>query len=288
MSGRPSELFSLFAGLETLSGIGPKTAKLFPQMGIEAPRDLLFTLPHTGVDRRLRGSIQEADLPGVVTVTVMIGAHRPPRNRGGAYRIQVEDEQTSFQLVYFHARGDYLERILPTGSQRVVSGRVEIFDSIAQMVHPDHAVTPEDAAAIPSFEPVYPLTAGVTQKVMFKATRGALERMPAMAEWIAPSQIAKSEWPDFVGAIRAAHTPTGQDELGVTSPARERLAYDELMAISLRLHWHGKKSATFRGRSAERRVSCKQKYWRHCLIAQRARNSGRFPKSLMIWRAVIG
>jgi ATP-dependent DNA helicase RecG len=141
----------------------------------------------------------------------------------------------SFQLVYFHARGDYLERLLPTGAQRVVSGRVEIFDSIAQMVHPDHAVTPEEAAAIPSFEPVYPLTAGVTQKVMFKATRGALERTPEMAEWIAPSQIDKSEWPNFVDAITAAHTPMGQDELGVTSPARERLAYDELMAHQLTL-----------------------------------------------------
>ncbi len=86
MSGRPAELFPLFAGLETLAGIGPKTAKLFPQLGIEAPRDLLFTLPNTGIDRRLRPSIQDADLPGVVTVAVTIGAHRAPRNRGGAYR----------------------------------------------------------------------------------------------------------------------------------------------------------------------------------------------------------
>ena len=158
MSGRPVELFPLFAGLETLTGIGPKTAKFFPQMGVETPRDLLFTLPHTGVDRRSRGSIQDADLPGVVTVTVTIGEHRAPRNRGGAYRILVEDDLTSFQLVYFHARGDYLERSMPTGSRRVVSGRVEIFDSLAQMVHPEYAVKEEDAAEIPGFEPVYPLT----------------------------------------------------------------------------------------------------------------------------------
>jgi ATP-dependent DNA helicase RecG len=235
MSGRPAELFPLFAGLETLTGIGPKTAKLFPQMGIEAPRDLLFTLPHTGVDRRLRGSIQDADLPGVVTVAVTIGEHRAPRNRGGAYRIQVEDDQTSFQLVYFHARGDYLERTLPTGSRRIVSGRVEIFDNLAQMVHPEHAVTEEDAVEIPVFEPVYPLTAGITQKLMIKATRGALERIPKVDEWIDPNQKAKSEWPDFATAMSAAHTPLGQEDLAVTSPARERLAYDELMAHQLTL-----------------------------------------------------
>ena len=235
MSGRPAELFPLFAGLETLAGIGPKTAKLFPQLGIEAPRDLLFTLPNTGIDRRLRPSIQDADLPGVVTVAVTIGAHRAPRNRGGAYRIQVEDDQTSFQLVYFHARGDYLEKLLPTGSRQIVSGRVEVFDSVAQMVHPEHAVPEDEATDIPVFEPVYPLTAGVTQKMMFKATRGALERMPKVDEWIDPNQKIKSEWPDFSVAILAAHTPLAQEDLAVTSPARERLAYDELMAHQLTL-----------------------------------------------------
>jgi ATP-dependent DNA helicase RecG len=235
MSGRPAELFPLFAGLETLTGIGPKTAKLFPQLGIEAPRDLLFTLPNTGIDRRLRPSIQDADLPGVVTVAVTIGAHRAPRNRGGAYRIQVEDDLTSFQLVYFHARGDYLEKLLPTGSRQIVSGRVEVFDSVAQMVHPEHAVPEDEATDIPVFEPVYPLTAGVTQKMMFKATRGALERMPKVDEWIDPNQKTKCEWPDFSVAISAAHTPLAQEDLAVTSPARERLAYDELLAHQLTL-----------------------------------------------------
>jgi ATP-dependent DNA helicase RecG len=235
MSGRPVELFPLFAGLETLTGIGPKTTKFFPQIGVETPRDLLFTLPHTGVDRRSRGSIQDADLPGVVTVTVTIGEHRAPRNRGGAYRILVEDDLTSFQLVYFHARGDYLERSMPTGSRRVVSGRVEIFDSLAQMVHPEYAVKEEDAAEIPGFEPVYPLTAGITQKLMFKATRGALERIPQIDEWIDPNQKIKSDWPDFTDAMTAAHTPLGQEDLAVTSAARERLAYDELMAHQLTL-----------------------------------------------------
>ncbi|MEP1991329.1 MAG: ATP-dependent DNA helicase RecG, partial [Ascidiaceihabitans sp.] len=97
MTGRPASLFPLFAGLETLEGVGPKTAKHFTQLGVEAPRDLLFTLPHTGIDRRLRDTIQGADLPGVVTVAVTIGQHRPARNKGGAYRITVEDVETTFQ-----------------------------------------------------------------------------------------------------------------------------------------------------------------------------------------------
>jgi ATP-dependent DNA helicase RecG len=109
-----------------------------------------------------------------------VGRHRPPSGRG-PYRVEVDDAATRFELVFFHARGDYLQRLLPTGARRVVSGRLELFDGVAQMAHPDHVLPPEEAGTLPSFEPVYPLTAGVTQKVMFKAARSALARAPELA-----------------------------------------------------------------------------------------------------------
>ena len=235
MSTRPEPLFPLFAGLETLEGIGPKTAQHFGQLGITAPRDLLFTLPHAVIDRRLRDTLKDAALPGTLTVAVTIGKHQPARNRTGAYRIHAEDAQTSFQLVFFHARGDYWQKQLPEGARRVVSGRVELFDGIPQMVHPDFAVPEEDADAIPSFEPVYPLTSGVTQKLMYKATRAALTRVPPLEEWSDPGQIAAAGWPDFDGAIRSAHAPQSLGDVGATAPARERLAYDELFAHQVTL-----------------------------------------------------
>lgn len=235
MSGRPEPLFPLFAGLETLPGVGPKTAQMFPQLRVEAPRDLLFTLPQSGIDRALRATVKDAALPGTVTVAVTIGTHQPPRNKGGAYRINVTDAETSFQLVYFHARGDYWKRQLPEGARRVVSGRVELFDGIAQMVHPDHAVAEEDAGDIPAFEPVYPLTSGITQKLMYKATRAALDLIPEMAEWIDPAQKSQSQWPDFTDAAQAAHSPQTLNDLSPASVARERLAYDELLAHQITL-----------------------------------------------------
>ena len=105
---RPEILFPLFADLETLDGVGPKTAQNMGQLGISAPRDLLFTLPHTGIDRALRDTIQGAVLPATLTVKVKVGAHLPARNRGGAYRINAEDSQTSFQSV------SYTHLTLPT------------------------------------------------------------------------------------------------------------------------------------------------------------------------------
>ena len=220
MTGRPEQLFPLFAGLETLDGVGPKTAKLLEQTGIEAPRDVLFSLPYAVVDRRKRSTIKGQDLPATMTVEVTIGAHRPPRSRGGAYRIHVEDAGADFQLVFFHARGDYLKKVAPTGERRVVSGRVEIFDGLAQMVHPDHIVLPGEAKDIPDFEPVYHLTQGVSQKLMFKAAASALSRAPELKEWIDPSQAEGAGWPAWYPAIQQAHRPKGMDDLSPSAPAR--------------------------------------------------------------------
>ncbi len=235
MSGRPEILFPLFAGLETLDGVGPKTAQLMEQLDVETPRDLLFSLPYAVVDRRRRDTIQGFDFPKTLTVEVTVGNHRPSRNRGGAYRIHVEDAQTDFQLVFFHARGDYLKKILPEGSKRVVSGKVELFDGMAQMVHPDHVVPPNEAGSLPEFEPVYHLTQGVTQKTAYKAAQSALARVPALAEWIDPTQVQRQKWPDWANAIHASHHPHGADDVAAFAPARERLAYDEFLAHQLTL-----------------------------------------------------
>ncbi len=233
--GRPEILFPLFAELEGLDGIGPKTAKNYAGLGVETPKDLLLTLPVGGVDRTRRASIREASLPGVVTVEVEIGPHRKPASRGRPYRVHVTDAETSFELVFFHARGDYLERILPTGSRRVVSGKVELFDGLAQMVHPDHILPSAEADTIPAYEPVYPLTAGVTQKGIARAVASALPRAPYLGEWIDLDLLRSREWPAWPEALEQVHKPAGPDTLSQSHPARERLAYDELFAHQLTL-----------------------------------------------------
>ncbi|NVK16272.1 MAG: ATP-dependent DNA helicase RecG [Rhodobacteraceae bacterium] len=247
MSGRPEILFPLFAGAETLQGVGPKTAQTLSQIDIETPRDLLFSLPYSVVDRRRRDTIRGVDLPATVTVEVTIGRHRPARNRGGAYRIHVEDAETEFQLVFFHGRSRYLEAQLPEGSRRVVSGKLELFDGLAQMVHPDHMLPVEEAHGIPEFEPVYSLTHGVTQKTMYKAAQSALARMPELAEWIDPAQMLRENWPAWHEALHSAHAPQGPDDLSPQAPARARLAYDELFAHQLTLALARQKERKARG-----------------------------------------
>ncbi|MCA8881155.1 MAG: ATP-dependent DNA helicase RecG [Rhodobacteraceae bacterium] len=235
MTGRPETLYPLFADLETLPGIGPRTARHLAQIDVTRPRDLIFTLPQGGADRRLRPSVLGAPPGTTLTVRVTVRRHLPPAQKGRPYRVQVEDDRTAFTLVWFHPNPRYLERLLPVGAVRLVSGKVEHFDGMAQIAHPDHVVPEAEAMTIPPFEPVYPLTQGVTQKVMAKAVAGAIARAPALEEWIDPALRTARGWPDWQAALRAAHAPDSAADLAPKAPPRERLAYDELFVHQMTL-----------------------------------------------------
>ncbi|WP_323038122.1 ATP-dependent DNA helicase RecG [Pararhodobacter sp.] len=235
MTGRPEILFPLFGDLEGLDGIGPKTAKNFSGLNVLSPRDLLFLLPHSIIDRQIRRSVREVLPPEVATVEVDVGLHLPPRQRGRPYRVLVKDAEQEFQLIFFHARAEYLQKILPTGQRRMVSGRIEVFDSIYQMAHPDHVLRVDEIDQLPRFEPVYPLTAGVTQKMVKRAVTSACARVPDLGEWIDPELKKRKGWPSWKEAVLKAHDPSAAEDLSPAHPARQRLAYDELMAHQLTL-----------------------------------------------------
>lgn len=232
---RPEILFPLFAALDTLEGIGPKTAKALAPLGVERPKDFLFLLPHSGVDRSRKASIRDVVAPATVTIEVEVGLHFPAHQKGRPYRVSVRDAAVEFQLVFFHARAEYLRELLPTGQRRIVSGKIEIFDGVGQMVHPDHVLRVEEAASLPAFEPVYPLTGGVTQKQISKGISAAMARTPDLAEWIDGPLKAREGWPDWRAALAAVHAPQGLNDLVPDAPARARLAYDELFAHQLTL-----------------------------------------------------
>ena len=235
MSGRPETLFQLFADLTALNGVGPKIATNFQQLDIHRPRDVLFTLPVSGIDRTLKTSLKDCVIPGIATVSVEVGMHVPPSVKGRPYYVHVKDSDSEFRLVFFHARGDFLKRHLPTGQRRIVSGKVELFDGLAQMVHPDHMVPEGQAHMLPGFEPVYPLTHGITQKTLWKASEAALSICPDLPEWIDPQLKSREKWPDWRDAVEQAHRPKSISEISADIPARRRLAYDEFFAHQMTL-----------------------------------------------------
>ncbi|MEM7190357.1 MAG: ATP-dependent DNA helicase RecG, partial [Pseudomonadota bacterium] len=233
--GRPDILFPLFADLTGLPGVGAKTAKLFEKIGAARIVDLLLTLP-TGIeDRRIRDSLHGIRSGEVATVSVDIVEHRPGRTSSQPYRVIVDGGETVFTLVYFRAKRDWLEKLLPPGGRRVVSGRVEFYDGHLQMPHPDLALSEREAEGLRPWQPVYPLTQGLFQRQVAKAMSGALQRLPDLDEWIAPAVMRDRHWPGWSSAIRLAHAPDGPEALSSGNPARQRLAYDELLSHQLAL-----------------------------------------------------
>jgi ATP-dependent DNA helicase RecG len=235
MSTRPEILFPLFAELETLGGVGPKSAKSMAALNITKPRDLLFSLPYSGVDRSFRASVAEVRPPATVTVEAEVGRHLPPSARNRPYKVEMTDALTTFHLVFFHGNPDWISRQLPSGQRRIVSGRVEEYDGIRQIAHPDHILRPGEADQIPEYEPVYHLAQGVTQKLMFRAVGEVLARVQPLTEWVDGNLKAQEHWPDWHEAVRIAHAPEGPEDISPQAPARRRLAYDEFFAHQLTL-----------------------------------------------------
>jgi ATP-dependent DNA helicase RecG len=235
MVGRPEILFPLFGAITTLAGVGPKIAQNLTKLNIETPRDLLLTLPQSVIVRRPIKSIQGISIPNIVTVEVTVGDHFPNSRKDRPYRIDVNDGTTNFQLVFFHPRKEWLRENFPFGQRRIISGKLEMFDHIVQMTHPDYVCSVDQLHLIPKVEPVYPLTAGVTQKSMAKASDHLLAALPKIDEWIDTSVVDKFKWPDWATAIKLGHRPNGLDDVSPHSLSRQRLAYDEILSHQLTL-----------------------------------------------------
>ena len=173
----------------------------------------------------------------VVTVAVTVDRHRPPppHRPRAPYQVYTSDETGDLTLTYFNARKDYLQRLLPVGERRYVSGTVALYDHMRQMVHPDRVVAEADLAKLPLVEPVYPLTEGLSLNQVRKAADAALARLPDLPEWQEVNWVARERFPSFAEALRVLHRPTEPADLLPEGLAWSRLAYDEFLAGQLAL-----------------------------------------------------
>ena len=242
---RPDILTPLFASVRSLTGAGPRVCrrlkKLFAGRLMHAEdepvlADLLWHFPAGVIDRSYQPDIADAADGALVTLQVTVDEHKPPpaHMRRLPYKVSGHDDSGDIDLVFFHARGPWLRERLPIGEKRFVSGRVEHFNNRVQMVHPDHILDAKEFAALPLIEPVYPLTEGLSNKVLSKLIRAALKQCPDLPEWQDRHWLAQQGWPDFMTALKAVHFP--QDAMiDPLDPAHARLAFDELLASQLAL-----------------------------------------------------
>ena len=152
--------------------------------------------------------------PGsLVTLEVTVHEHRPGPNRRVPYRVMCSDDTAELMLVFFNPHADWLKKQLPEGEKRIISGKLEHYNGKAQITHPDYMVDPNSPEDMPLLETIYPLTAGVSGKVLRKAIAGAVASVPELPEWHDESLMKREDWPDFMTALERMHKPENADDL---------------------------------------------------------------------------
>jgi len=253
---RPKDLDPYFTPVTRLPGIGPKMAPLYDVLvgrNNQPARllDLALHLPIDVIDRSLSPSIREMAPEGLVTFQAIVEAHKPPppARARAPYRVIVGDETGDVTLIFFRLPKAQVEQMLPIGASRVISGRVELFDGIRQIAHPDRILPPDRFSSEAAFEPVYPLTEGLSSKRVQNAALAALERLPELPEWQDPSLPGRFGWPSFHAALLKLHQPRNPADLDPEGLTYRRLAYDEFLAGQLALQLVRARQRGPRGRS---------------------------------------
>ena len=226
---RPEILNPLFAETESLEGVGPKLRKPLEKLGLTRVRDLAYHLPERFVSRRAVQDLDDAGEGEQIVVALTVLEHRAGRSSRAPYRVLAQDAKGNVVSLTYFGRASYTaKKHLPQGETRWVAGKLERYGDMLQIVHPDHVEEVGGASLARLCEPVYALSEGLTQPKVAGLAQQALARLPELAEWIEPGVLEREKWPDWRDALKLAHA-------GEHPAARDRVAYDELLANNLAL-----------------------------------------------------
>jgi len=195
--------------------------------------DILFHLPSSIVNRV--GNIESFSENDKLTLVVKITDHIIPRYKSSPYKIFGTAENREITIIYFNYNANYLRKILPIGGVFTISGDAKKTNEGIQMAHPDDIDSPNTLKHYIGAEAVYPLTAKLSNHTMRYVINSLLIKIPSISEWIPEHIVKKYHLMSFRDAIRLLHKPKNINDLRSKSPAKIRLAIDELLANQIKL-----------------------------------------------------
>lgn len=225
---RPEQLNALFAESSSLKGVGPQLARPLEKLALTRVKDLAYHLPDRFVQRRAVANLDEAGVGENIVIALTPSEYRTSIGRG-PFRVLAADAIGNIcALTFFGRNGGWAKKQLPLGQTRWIAGRLDQYGQMLQIVHPDHMSEEGGTSLGQLCEPVYALSEGLTQGRVAALVQQSLAALPELPEWIEPGLLERMKWPDWRDAMMLAHRGEHRD-------ARERLAYDELLANSLAL-----------------------------------------------------
>ncbi|MCF0134890.1 MAG: ATP-dependent DNA helicase RecG [Lachnospiraceae bacterium] len=223
--------------LTALKGIGPSRAEMFLQVGVSNAEELLFYFPRSYLDQSrvtfIEQGLQQAKASGEEGAEVLLRARvvSDPKNfHKGRFTItnaRLEDESGAIGAVWFNQ--PYLMKNLVKGGEYLVQGKIKRSYNRWELSSPKLQRLVEGAPILPLL-PVYPLGAGLTQKIL----RSAVEKvLSVLEEGYDPLPAAyRQQFMPRTAALKAMHLPPSFEE---AERARERLAFDELFVQQMAL-----------------------------------------------------
>ncbi len=226
--------------LININGVGEKTFASFKRLlNNTRIKDLLFHIPISIIDRSYTPTIKEALNDKIATLKITILKHIPKiKGTKIPYKVIATDGTDNISIIFFNS-APYLKSLLPVGSGKTISGKIIIKNNEKFMCHPDYIADISDFNNIAIYEPIYPLTYGITNKQIRFFISKILQSLPKIPEWQTKAQISFNE------AIHTLHNPNNDTEK--QNLAKKRLAYDEILAQQLSLQLFRNKSKTTNG-----------------------------------------
>ena len=216
--------------IQFVKGIGPKKAKLFEKLHIRTLRDALETYPRDYEDRTRITRIADIDAEDKYAIRAVVGTEpKVNRIRKGLTLVKctIFDESGSLNVTYFN--NPYAAALLRVGQEYVFYGKVQGWGRGRTLISPQSEKVAPDAAHPGRIVPVYPLTAGLTQRDMERVTDAALAAVPGGWPDPLPEVLrAKYRLLDAADALAAIHRPQTADEVG---QARRRMVFEELFLL---------------------------------------------------------
>lgn len=228
----PSPLDYYLVKLNTVASIGKRREKFYKKLVGDRIIDLLWHLPTQLSYRVFVNHVTDAAENTLVTLEATVELHQPALRKRSPYRIWMRDSRNNqFELLFFNAYQQFLQRVAPEGRTIGVSGQLKCEHQGQKryyISHPDFMGPVTEIENWVGPERIYGLTAGLTRSMVASVIDQALKYAKELPEW-----ISNCQYPTFLEAIKKVHNPESYENLVFTDPTRQRLIFDEFLAYHL-------------------------------------------------------
>ena len=218
----------------SMKGVGPKTAALFAKLNIYTVEDLIRFYPRTYLSYKEPVDVREAEVGERVAVRASIQSYVDIKKIRNLRLVtcMAKDASGSVKLLWYNC--PFLKQVFHIGQTFIFVGDLSIRNHQFVMEHPEYYTEQQYATLIASMQPVYPLTEGLSNKVVTKLIKTAMEQIDQLEDKVPECVIERYQLMALKDAVTGTHFPTNAEQL---LECRNRLVFDEFFWFLVQMHY---------------------------------------------------